>query len=65
VIPLGGAGRGRRGECFAQGGGGGGHRSWPGKAGDVGGDLGFAGEGVKGREGEAEAGLGRSDRPRT
>jgi hypothetical protein len=29
VIPFGGAGRGRGGECFAQGGDGGGHRSWP------------------------------------
>jgi hypothetical protein len=38
VIPLGGAGRGRIGECFTPIGNGGGHRSWPGKAGDGGGD---------------------------
>jgi hypothetical protein len=38
VIPFGGAGRGRRGECFAQGGDGGVHRSWPERPGGGGGE---------------------------
>jgi hypothetical protein len=38
VIPFGGAGRGRRGEHFAQGGGSRGHRSWPERLGSGGGD---------------------------
>jgi hypothetical protein len=38
AIPLGGAGRGCSGEGFAQGGDGGGHRSWPEWPGDGGGD---------------------------
>jgi hypothetical protein len=38
AIPLGGAGRGRGGGCFAQGGDGGGHRSWPERQGSGGGE---------------------------
>jgi hypothetical protein len=48
VIPLGGVGRGRRGACFAQGGSGRVHRSWPER-------LGGGGDPVaRGKRGEEE-----------
>jgi hypothetical protein len=63
AIPLGGAGRGRGVEHLAQGGGSSGHRSWPEKPGDGGGDPGHQRD--RGEREESEWGwAGSVDRPR-
>jgi hypothetical protein len=59
MIPFGGVERGRRGECFAQGGDSGDHRSWPERPGGGGGDLGSPVSSRGAREGSVGAGLGR------